>query len=110
MYLYPLIKKYDFYLFKQTLKRVITTSLTTLLGDKENWVVLPVLSGVGKGLKMRVDLKDRQDIAYVTGTYDNEKLKFVSSYIKKGDVVWDCGVYIGYYSLIFAKLVATQAR
>lgn len=95
---------------KQILKKVLTTGVTTLLGDEENWIVLPVMSGVGKGLKMRVDVKDRQDIAYITGTYDNEILKFIAPYIKKGDTVWDCGVYIGFYSVVFAKLVGHTGK
>ena len=78
-------------------------------GDADNMVTLPVLSGPGRGLRIRADLVDRKD-AYFWGRYDRYVLDQVLPLVQPGWTVWDCGTYLGYYTLIFARSVGATGR
>ena len=68
-------------------------------------VTLPILAGPARGLRIRADLVIRKD-AYFWGKYDRSVLRQVLPLIKPHWTIWDCGTYLGYYSLVFARHVA----
>jgi FkbM family methyltransferase len=83
--------------------------ITALIGDHDRMVTLPVLSGPAKGLKIRANLIDRKDV-YFWGKYDRYILGQVIPLIQKGWTIWDCGAYIGFYTIVFARTVGTTGR
>ena len=91
-------------------KAFIKNSLFKLLSGSKGYSDLSVLSGPAKGTKLRLDL--RKEGSYWLGTYDKwlfESLPF-SNFIKPGDVVWDCGAYVGYYAAVYRKLVGATGK
>lgn len=57
--------------------------------------------------KMILDDKDSLGLS-LNGIYERQETGFVQSKIKPGQTVVDIGAHIGYYSLIFAKLVGSS--
>jgi FkbM family methyltransferase len=90
-------------ILKDRLYRLITTTR----GDANGLVTLPVLSGPGRGLRLRVDLIHRKD-TYFWGKYDRQILRHLRSIVQRDWTVWDCGTYIGYYTLFFARAVGPK--
>ena len=64
--------------------------------------------GALEGYRMCVDWSHHRSFAY--GTWEPEVLRVVTSTIKPGMTVVDIGAHIGYYSLLFAKLVGPSGR
>jgi FkbM family methyltransferase len=91
-------------LIRATLKDGLYRLVTTFLGDANGMVTLPVVAGPGRGLRIRADLVQRKD-AYFWGKYDSQILARLTSIIQPGWTVWDCGTYIGFYTLFFARAV-----
>jgi len=58
---------------------------------------------------MYVDPNDSLDL-FINKIYEPYETQLVSSKIKQGDVVLDIGANIGYYTLIFAKLVGQNGK
>jgi FkbM family methyltransferase len=83
--------------------------ITMALGDKDQMVTLPILSGPGKGLWIRADLVERGDV-YFWGKYDRGILSQILPLIQPGWVIWDCGTYIGFYALVFGRAVGPIGR
>jgi len=91
-------------------ERILLTTFTRLLGDRESRVVFPVLSGPAKGLRFRFDLLTRLETALLLGTYEKAELALAAQICQPGWTVWDCGSYMGYYTALFARLVGPQGR
>ena len=91
------------------LKDFAYETLTRLIGDSEGMVTLPVVSGPGRGLRIRADLVQRRE-AYFWGKYDRYILEQVLPLVESDWTIWDCGTYLGYYSLVFARHVGPRGR
>src|SRR3989344_326562 len=59
--------------------------------------------------KMFLDSVDVLQL-FTNGIYENLSTNLLKKEIKKGDIVLDIGAHIGYYTLIFAKLVGNNGR
>jgi len=94
---------------RSILKEGAYRSITALIGDAENMVTLPILRGPAKGLRMRADIVRRKE-AYFMGKYDGYILRQLMPVVKPGWTVWDCGAYIGFYTLFFSRQVGTTGR
>ena len=91
-------------------KNTAYRSVTAFFGDREGFVKLPVVQGPAKGLVFRVDLVRRME-AYWHGRYDQDILETLSRHLlRPGMTVWDCGIYIGYYTCFFARAVGESGR
>ena len=62
-----------------------------------------------QGHKMYLDQKDNLSLS-IFGVYEPLETELVKNEIKKDNVVLDIGAFIGYYTLIFAKLVGDQGK
>src|SRR5437899_1241109 len=95
---------------KDILKAGVSSVMTGLLGDSEGLVTLATRSGPAKGLRFRLDLERRLEYAYWFGKYDIEILEVLERICKPGSVVWDCGVYLGYYTCTLARMVGPSGK
>lgn len=71
---------------------------------------LRVLAGPARGAILTLDV--RSQTSYWIGTYDRyafERLPF-DRYLHAGDVAWDCGAFVGYYTAVFRRLVGDAGR
>jgi len=90
---------------RSTLARLFYRSLTKVLGDAEGKVETTTLQGPMKGLKLRLDLLHKREGRYFLGSYDRDVLEFLDRRIQPGWKVWDCGIYLGYYTCYFSQRV-----
>ncbi|MGH7424839.1 MAG: FkbM family methyltransferase, partial [Candidatus Methylomirabilales bacterium] len=75
------------------------------------WVTASLAQGrvLAGGHVIFLDKYDSLHLA-IYGIHEPFQTEFVSSVVKEGDVVVDAGAHIGYYTLIFAKLVGPEGR
>lgn len=69
--------------------------------------VLPILAGPLRGTRWIVGASRN---AYWLGTYERSKCKVFAAAIAQGDVVYDVGAHVGYYTLLASKLVGARGR
>lgn len=91
-------------------KKAVARAITGLFGDDQGHAVVPVLRGPAKGLRLKLNLIDRLEFAYLLGKYDREILTRLSTIVRPGWTVWDCGIYLGFYTAFFARLVGQTGR
>jgi FkbM family methyltransferase len=65
-------------------------------------MVLPILRGPGRGFRWIVGSYNH---GCWLGTYEYEKQVVVPRLVKPGDVVYDLGAHVGFFTLIFSRLV-----
>ena len=110
-------------MIKKILKKVYLSSLK-VIGNK-GLGRMPILKQLNKkilktiksssepvfvnGFKMYLDKQDSSGFSLETG-YEKIETQVMKDNIKKGDVVIDCGANIGYYSLLFSKLVGDSGK
>ncbi|MEZ8222135.1 methyltransferase, FkbM family [Candidatus Fervidibacteria bacterium JGI MDM2 JNZ-1-D12] len=68
------------------------------------WV--QVRNGLGKGLWLRLD--PRYELNYWNGDYEPEIQNLLAGRLRPGDVLYDIGAHIGFFSLIAARLVGKE--
>ncbi len=64
---------------------------------------------VVQGSKMFLDPKDNLSLS-IFGVYEPLETEVVKKAIKKNDLVVDVGAFIGYYTLLFARLVGSKGK
>ena len=67
-----------------------------------------VVDGLAKGMKLRILPSSPR--SYWLGTHEPLLQAMAQKHLKPGDVVYDCGANIGYFSVIFAKLVGPGGK
>ncbi len=90
---------------KQKIKKGVLSSITRVWGDATGQVVLPTLSGPARNLRFKLDLNQFVEPLYFFGTYERAEASAVARICQPGWVVWDCGIYLGYYTTLFRRLV-----
>ncbi len=65
------------------------------------WVEIP--RGLGKGLVLLVD--PRYELAYVRGDHEPWVQDLVASWLRHGDVFYDVGAHVGFFSVLAGRLV-----
>ncbi len=84
--------------------------MTRLFGDEQSLIRLITLRGPARGLRFKLDLVKRIESAYWLGYYDLKILQALSNIVQPGWTVWDCGVYIGFYTAFFARSVGPSGH
>ncbi len=67
--------------------------------------VVPILQGPGRGLRWIVGSYNH---SCWLGFYEYEKQVLLPQIVAPGDTVYDLGAHVGYFSIIFSKLVGPQ--
>lgn len=64
--------------------------------------VIPILQGPGRGLKW---IAGSYNHGCWLGSYEIEKQRLIMEEVHPGEVVYDLGAHVGYFTVIFARLV-----
>lgn len=81
-------------LFRQAFRRLVPAGTRT-------W--MRVESGAGQGLELLVD--PRYDVDYVEGTHESSTQNLILNLLQRGDVFYDVGAHLGFFSVIAARAV-----
>lgn len=90
---------------KSVLKEIAWLACTATRGQTSS--PFRVLRGPARGAVLNLDL--RSQAAYWIGTYDEysfDRIPF-RQFVLPGQVAWDCGAFVGYYTAVFRKLVGS---
>lgn len=92
------------------LKKSIKNLLFKLLSGKKGYSDMRVLGGPARGARLRLDL--RKEGSYWLGNYDKWIFDAVpfNKVLKPGDIVWDCGTYVGYYASVFRRIIGNKGK
>jgi FkbM family methyltransferase len=69
--------------------------------------VLPILQGRLRGKKW---IKGSGVNGYWLGSYESEKASLFGKTLKKGDIVFDIGAHVGFYTLLSAELAGKEGK
>lgn len=69
--------------------------------------VLPILQGPNSGFKW---IKGSGVNGYWLGSYEVEKQKLIAKYVKERMICYDIGAHVGFYSLMFSRLVGETGK
>jgi FkbM family methyltransferase len=67
-----------------------------------------VRSGPARGLRLQIDAQ--REKYYWTGSYERAVQDTFEAVLQPGDVVWDVGAHIGFFSLLASRLVGPNGR
>lgn len=95
---------------KQKCRDAVFRTFTRLRGDDRGMVGVRVLSGPNRGARLRLDLSRFAEPGYLYGNYDRKILNIALTLGLSGKTIWDCGTYLGYYSVFFARRAGPQGR
>jgi FkbM family methyltransferase len=95
---------------RSMVKRVVFGAWTRLSGDENGRLAVSTLTGPAKGLRFRLDLRGNYEMGYFLGNYERDIVNRLKSFVRPGWVIWDGGIYIGYYTCLFARLVSSAGR
>jgi len=70
------------------------------------WFTLPIRGGPLKGMKWIVASGGR----FIRGTYEAEKTEAIQKCIQPGDIVYDVGGHVGYFSILSATLAGPKGK
>ncbi len=88
-------------------KTIVGTTLRLPLKLIPKNTILPIFQGILKGLKW---IKGSGVNTYWIGTYEKDQQILFASKIREGDVVFDIGANVGFYSLIASKLTGSTGK
>ncbi len=83
-------------------RRVVRGLVNRVAGDELR--VVRVLSGVARGSRLELDL--RMEKPYWLGYYERSVQRILRENVKAGDVLYDVGAHIGFFSVCGARLGA----
>jgi FkbM family methyltransferase len=92
------------------LKRLIFGACTPILGDEHGRLGVRTLTGPARGMRFRLDLRGDYELRYWLGNYERETVDKLQSFVKPGWTIWDVGIFLGYYTCLFARLVGSGGR
>jgi FkbM family methyltransferase len=69
--------------------------------------VVPILSGVLRGKKWIIGASIH---SFWLGIYESDKQKIIPKYVKPGDIFYDIGANVGFYTLIASYLVKNEGH
>ncbi|MFZ0422338.1 MAG: FkbM family methyltransferase [Xanthobacteraceae bacterium] len=96
--------------FRSILKRLIFGACTPFLGDDQGRIGVRTLTGPAKGMRFRLDLRGDYEMHYWLGNYEREIADRLRAFVKPGWTIWDVGIFIGYYTCLFARLVGSEGQ
>lgn len=91
-------------MIKRMIKCIGVAAFTHTMGDREGYVTLPIIRGPARGMRFKLDLRSFIEPAYLLGNYERQEVEFVARLCKPEWIVWDCGIYLGFYTALFAKM------
>jgi FkbM family methyltransferase len=91
-------------------KKLIFGTWARFSGDKNGRLAVKTLTGPVKGLRFRLDLLGNYEMGYFIGNYERDIVDRLNTFVETGWIVWDVGVYIGYYTCLLAKLVGVAGK
>lgn len=70
-------------------------------------VILPILQGPAKGMKW---ITGQSVHGCWLGSYEAENQKTIVNYLKRGMIAYDLGAHVGFYTLMFSRLVGNTGK